>query len=40
MISDCCRILLLDILLKDLALDSLSLLYYMAPVSTIVIGFG
>eukprot|EP01034_Spumella_vulgaris_P029308 gene29308-36334_t len=38
--SDCLRITLLDILLKDLKLDSLSMLYYTAPTSAFFIGLG
>lgn len=37
-LSDCLQKLLMDIFLKDLELDSLSLLYYNAPVSALLIG--
>lgn len=38
--TDCFRMLFLDILLKDAKIDSLSMLYYTAPVSAILIGAG
>lgn len=37
---DCGRVFLIDVALKDLSLDSLSLLYYSAPSLSISIGFG
>lgn len=37
---ECIRLMLLDLLLKDLNLDSLSLLYYTAPISAVFIFSG
>eukprot|EP01038_Epipyxis_sp_PR26KG_P011340 gene11340-15205_t len=39
-LSDVIKLLLMDILLKDIALDSMSMLYYSAPISTVFIGIG
>eukprot|EP00600_Ochromonadales_sp_CCMP1393_P004573 CAMPEP_0174969650 /NCGR_PEP_ID=MMETSP0004_2-20121128/8896_1 /TAXON_ID=420556 /ORGANISM="Ochromonas sp., Strain CCMP1393" /LENGTH=421 /DNA_ID=CAMNT_0016219195 /DNA_START=1 /DNA_END=1266 /DNA_ORIENTATION=- len=39
-LSDCTRMLLMESLVKDLGLDSLSLLYYQAPTAALFIGFG
>lgn len=38
--SDCARLLALDVLLKDLKLDTLSLMYFLAPVNTVLTGIG
>lgn len=38
--ADCMRMLLLDILFFDVPIDSLSLLYYMAPTTALFIGSG
>lgn len=40
MLADCGNKVLMDILLKDLTLDSLSMLYYSAPISAVVIFIG
>ena len=39
-LSDCFRMIIMDLMLKDLALDSLSLLYYSAPPSAAMIFCG
>ena len=39
-LSDCSRVMMLDLMLRDLRLDSLSLLYYTAPTSAVLIFCG
>ena len=39
-LTDCFRMIILDMMLKDLQLDSLSLLYYSAPASAVMIFIG
>jgi drug/metabolite transporter (DMT)-like permease len=39
-LSDCCRVMIMDLMLRDLQLDSLSLLYYTAPTSAALIFCG
>ena len=39
-LSDVCRMTLIDVLMVDIKLDSLSMLYYLAPVSSVLIGIG
>jgi hypothetical protein len=38
--SDCFRMMALDVLLRDIKVDSLSMLYYTAPASALFIGLG
>ena len=40
MFADCGNKVLMDVLLKDLVLDSMSMLYYTAPISCVVIYLG
>jgi len=39
-LGDCCRVTIMDMMLKDLNLDTLSLLYYTAPMSAVMISAG
>jgi len=39
-VSDCFRVFLLDVVLKDLHLDSLSMLYYSAPTLSVLLSVG
>lgn len=39
-LSDCLRVFLLDVVLKDLQLDSLSMLFYTAPTLSVLLGIG
>lgn len=39
-VSDCLRVLALDVLLKDIKLDALSLMYFLGPINTTLAGIG